>query len=67
MNGKYEEKSFQVASIIMDDKLNQIKQNVTEIESSVSYSSIKDSEVFNHSEEKVALGYWLILGSAWLR
>lgn len=38
MNGKYEEKGFQVASIIMDDKLNQIKQNVTEIESSVSYS-----------------------------
>lgn len=64
MNGKYEEKGFQVASIIMDDKLNQIKQNVTEIESSVSYSSIKDSEVFNHSEEKVALDYWLILGSA---
>lgn len=39
MNGKYGEKGFRGAYTIMDDKLNQITQNVTETESSVSNSS----------------------------
>lgn len=44
MNGKYEEKGFLVAKLIMDDKLNQIKQNEREIESSVSNSSISRTQ-----------------------